>query len=214
MRTILIDWMVRLQVKLNYHTDALHLAVSIVDRYMSKVQVLQTKLQLLGITALLIATKYEEIYPPLVKDCVYLSDRTFSHQDVLDMEISILDTLDYRISSHPTAYPFLCRFLTLADTTSAIGNAAKFYLDRMLQESVFLNYRPSLVALASVMLAVNNKDVRQHDELEQQSAPGLVRRTLKSSESYRAPVSHSFSVFYLSAYIADRVHWLLYQRCT
>lgn len=40
----------------------------------------------MGITALLIATKYEEIYPPTVKDFIYLTDNTFTRAQLLAME--------------------------------------------------------------------------------------------------------------------------------
>jgi cyclin B len=41
---------------------------------------------LVGIAALLIATKYEEIYPPTVKEFIYLTDDTFTRKEVLEME--------------------------------------------------------------------------------------------------------------------------------
>lgn len=60
----------------------------------------------MGVTALLIAAKYEEIYPPELKDFVFISDRAYTKQDVLQMEFLMLSTLSFDIT-FPTPYRFL-----------------------------------------------------------------------------------------------------------
>ena len=52
---------------------------------------------MLGVSALLIATKYEEIYPPTVKDFVYICKNAFTAESILEMEMSILFTLEFQI---------------------------------------------------------------------------------------------------------------------
>jgi cyclin-A len=47
-------------------SDTLFLAVSYLDRYLSLVRVTRDRLQLVGVTCLLLAAKYEEIYAPQV----------------------------------------------------------------------------------------------------------------------------------------------------
>ena len=47
-------------------SETLYLAVSYVDRYLSQRPVQRNKLQLVGVTCMLLASKYEEIYAPLV----------------------------------------------------------------------------------------------------------------------------------------------------
>jgi len=46
---------------------------------------------------MLISTKYEEIYPPTVKDFVYITDNAYSKDEVLAMESEILSVLDFDI---------------------------------------------------------------------------------------------------------------------
>lgn len=46
---------------------------------------------------MLIACKYEEIYPPIVKDFVYITDNAYTKEEILTMERSILQTLDFDI---------------------------------------------------------------------------------------------------------------------
>ncbi len=66
MRAILIDWLVEVHLKFKLVPETLYLTVSLIDRYLEKVEVHWEKLQLVGVTAMLIASKYEEIYAPEV----------------------------------------------------------------------------------------------------------------------------------------------------
>lgn len=58
---------------------------------------------------MLIATKYEEIYPPLLKDFVYITDNIYTADQILEMEKSILMVLDFDIQL-TSSYRFLERF--------------------------------------------------------------------------------------------------------
>ena len=155
MRAILIDWLVGVQMKFRLQPETLYLCVNIIDRYLSRAHLRRRRLQLLGITALFVACKYEEIYPLEVKDCVYVTDRAYNRQEVLDMECDIVMVLGFKMTV-PTAYPFLQRFLHVTNAPKMIRNLASFYTERMLQEYCMLNFRASLVASAAVCLAWNN----------------------------------------------------------
>jgi cyclin B len=179
MRAILVDWLVEVHMKFRLNPNTLYLCVNIIDRYCSKVEVRRSKLQLVGVTALLVACKHEEIYPPEVRDCVYITDRAYNRQEVLDMEQSILKELDWKISV-PTAYPFLHRFLSLVEASTLASHAAHYYLERSLQEHDMLDYRPSEVAAAAVLLAINNPDILLHDEDYDGDLPGMVRNDLST----------------------------------
>jgi cyclin B len=73
----------------------LYVAVSIIDRYLSKVPLTKNKLHLLGVTSLLIATKYEEIYAPGLKELLSVSENKFNKDEVLNFEYEILSTLEF-----------------------------------------------------------------------------------------------------------------------
>ena len=64
MRQTLVDWL--LQVHLRYHMlpGTLWIAINIIDRFLTKCVVSMAKLQLVGVTAIFIASKYEEILAP------------------------------------------------------------------------------------------------------------------------------------------------------
>ena len=85
MRAILVDWLCEVHCKWKYRPETFYLAVNIVDRYIAKKGATKTTLQLVGSCALLIATKYEEIFPVPVYDLVYVGDGAYDHTDVSEM---------------------------------------------------------------------------------------------------------------------------------
>mmetsp|Transcript_6726 Transcript_6726/g.7297 ORF Transcript_6726/g.7297 Transcript_6726/m.7297 type:complete len:478 (+) Transcript_6726:159-1592(+) len=169
MRAILVDWLVEVHMKFRLVPETLYLCINIIDRYCSQVKVKRAKLQLVGVTALLLACKYEEIYPPEVRDCVYITDSAYDRDEVLNMEQDIVHKLGFRITV-PTAYPFLQRFLNIVKASSLIKHAASYYTERTLQEHDLLRFRPSLICAAAVVLAINNKDIDDEHKIEEQVA--------------------------------------------
>lgn len=97
MRSILIDWLIEVHLKFKLVPESLYLTVNLIDRYLEKAQVNRARLQLVGVTCMLIACKYEEIYPPIVKDFVYITDNAYSKEEILDMERQVLTALDFNI---------------------------------------------------------------------------------------------------------------------
>ena len=65
-RSILVDWLIYIHMKCKLWPETLYITVNLIDRYLSLFQVNESQIQLVGVAALLIATKYEEIYPPPV----------------------------------------------------------------------------------------------------------------------------------------------------
>ena len=70
-------------------SDTLFLAVSYIDRYLSTHPVMRSRLQLVGVTCLLLAAKYEEIYAPNIEEFCYITDNTYSRGDVRPPSASI-----------------------------------------------------------------------------------------------------------------------------
>jgi cyclin B len=97
MRAILVDWLIDVHMKFKLLPETLFITVNLIDRFLSKKSISKSKLQLLGVSSLMIATKYEEIYPPTLSDFVYITDKAYSRDDILTMESSILVALDFDI---------------------------------------------------------------------------------------------------------------------
>jgi G2/mitotic-specific cyclin-B, other len=82
MRAILVDWLVEVHLKFKLVPETLYLTINLIDRYLERKEVSRPKLQLVGVTCLLLASKYEEIYPPELRDLVYICDRAYTKTDV------------------------------------------------------------------------------------------------------------------------------------
>ena len=141
--------------------ESLYLCISIIDRFLSRQCVPRKRLQLLGITSLLIACKYEETEQINTSDFTYYTNFIYTQKEVLTMELLIVKVLDYRLTV-PTGYTFLQRFLHITKAKGVAANLASFYLERMLLEYSTLDLRPSHVAAAAVCLALNNPDLPQN----------------------------------------------------
>ena len=75
MRAYLVDWLAELHFKFKMWQETLHVTVGIIDRFLAmNPDLKKTELQCLGITALHIAGKYEEIYPPELKNLLRVTD--------------------------------------------------------------------------------------------------------------------------------------------
>jgi hypothetical protein len=92
-RGFLVEWIIDVHRKFRLLPETLHVTISILDRYLSLVNIKKQQLHMLGVAALLIATKYEEIYPPELKDLLNISENKFTKEEVLQMEFSILTSL-------------------------------------------------------------------------------------------------------------------------
>lgn len=71
--------------------ETLFLTVNLIDRFLERQVVVRKKLQLVGVTAMLLACKYEEVSVPVVEDFVVITDKAYTRQDVLDMVTFILN---------------------------------------------------------------------------------------------------------------------------
>lgn len=153
MRTILVDWLVEVADEYNLHTETLFLAVSYVDRFLSSMSVLRNKLQLVGTASLLIASKFEEIYPPEVKEFVYITDDTYTQKQVLKMEQVVLKILCFDMAA-PTINYFLLRFAEVNKAPDTVRHLGQYLCQLALLDDVpYLQYLPSIVAGASLCLA-------------------------------------------------------------
>lgn len=152
MRSILVDWLVEVHLKFKLVPETLYLTVNVIDRFLDIGQVTRPKLQLVGVTALLIASKYEEIYPPELRDLVYICDHAYRKEQILEMEETILKALEYKITI-PSAHAFLVRFLKAAHADRKIVQLSCFILDGTLQSYSLLHYLPSQLAAAAVLIA-------------------------------------------------------------
>lgn len=101
MREILIDWLMEVCEEFMIKRDTLYIAVDFLDRYisMSDAPILKNELQLIGVTALFLACKVEEVYIPRVNDFALATDGGYTKEEILEVEFSMMKTLRYKL--HP-----------------------------------------------------------------------------------------------------------------
>lgn len=146
MRQTLVDWL--LQVHLRYHLlpETLWIAVNVVDRFLSKRIVSIVKLQLVGVTAMFIAAKYEEILAPSVDEFVYMTENGYTREEILKGERVVLQTLDFKVSNYCSPYSWMRRISKADDYDIQTRTLCKFLVEVTLLDHRFLRVKPSLVA--------------------------------------------------------------------
>ncbi len=148
-----------MHLKFKMVPETLFLTTNIIDRYLELKQVRRSKLQLVGVAALQVAAKYEEIYPPSLKDLVYITDHAYTNKEIVEMESDIINTLQFQFMV-PTIHTFLCRYLKAAHADRTMVQLACYLAERSLQEYSTLRFLPSVIAASAVLVA--RKSLRRH----------------------------------------------------
>lgn len=152
MRAILYDWLVDVHLKFKLLPETLFITFNLIDRYLNKKNIPRTKLQLVGVSSMLIACKYEEIYAPEVKDFVYITDKAYTAEEVRAMELDILVTLEFNIT-FPTSLRFSEFFHHFIKYSKVVFNFAMFLLELSIVDYKMLKYKSSLIASAVIYVS-------------------------------------------------------------
>jgi G2/mitotic-specific cyclin 1/2 len=153
MRQTLVDWL--LQVHLRYHMlpETLWIAVNIVDRFLSHRTVSLVKLQLVGVTAMFIASKYEEILAPSAEEFVFMTENGYSKEEILKGERIVLQTLEFNISHYCSPYSWMRKISHADDYDIQTRTLSKFLAEVTLLDHQFLRVRPSMIAAIGMYTA-------------------------------------------------------------
>ncbi|CAA7267137.1 unnamed protein product [Cyclocybe aegerita] len=153
MRQTLVDWL--LQVHLRYHMlpETLWIGVNIVDRFLTKRVVSLLKLQLVGVTAMFVAAKYEEILAPSVDEFVFMTENGYTKEEILKGERIMLQTLDFRISHYCSPYSWMRKISKADDYDIQTRTLSKFLTEVTLLDHRFLRVKPSLIAAVGMYCA-------------------------------------------------------------
>lgn len=151
MRAILIDWLVDVNIKFKLLPQTLFMTVSVIDRFLALKEVSRQKLQLVGVTALMIVGKYEEIYPPLLKDYVSVCDSAYSAEDILQMESEILSTLKFELNK-TCSFVFLEYFRKKLNIEERAFSFCRYLLENSMLDLSYLRFSGFVVAAGSIYL--------------------------------------------------------------
>ena len=146
MRAIIVNWIIEVHDRFKLLPDTLFLSIIIFDRYMSIINNIdKNRLQLIGVTSLLIACKYEEIFSPEVRDFICILDREYEREDLMEEENNILKILKFEVT-----YPSSLRYYEILRIKFGIEERyykyGNYLLELCLLDCKFSKYLQAVIA--------------------------------------------------------------------
>ncbi|XDA83446.1 hypothetical protein R6Z07F_013337 [Ovis aries] len=157
MRAILIDWLVQVQMKFRLLQETMYMTVSIIDRFMQDNCVPKKMLQLVGVTAMFVASKYEEMYPPEIGDFAFVTDNTYTKFQIRQMEMKILRALNFSLG-RPLPLHFLRRASKIGEVDVELHTLAKYLMELTMLDYDMVHFPPSQIAAGAFCLALKILD--------------------------------------------------------
>lgn len=151
-RHVLLDWMVEVTDEFRLSQETYYLAVNYLDRYLANLRSPAVKLQLLGVSCLWLASKFEEVISPSVEDFVNITACAYSVKDLVRMEAQLLQVLDYHLAV-PTPQTFLQCMLKREPLGYRPAKLAAYILELAVQNPILARSPASLLAKSAIYLS-------------------------------------------------------------
>ena len=158
-RAVLVDWLIHVQYNFELLENTLFLTINLMDRMLEATKNIKMEcFQLLGVSCMFIASKYEEIYPPELHDFLYLCGDKYKKKEILLYEIHILEKLNFDILC-VNPFIFLDRYYLLYE----VENKQIYFMAQMLIELCYfsldlMKYGSDLLAHSMLFLAMKIKN--------------------------------------------------------
>jgi len=155
MRAVLIDWLVEVQIQFKLLQETLFLTVDTIDRFMALEgrSIPRAKLQLVGVSAMFLISKIEEVYAPAISDFVYITDYAYTDMDIRLMELRIIRALNFDLCQ-PISLNFLRRYSKAGEVDVLQHSLAKYTLEICLMDFSLVNVSGSLLSSAALCLSL------------------------------------------------------------
>ena len=167
-RSILVNWLIEVANGIHTSQETIFLTITYIDCFLSKAPIKIQEFQLLGVTALMIACKYEEIRGDFVgvSGCIFLTNNMYSRERIYDMELRILTVLRFDVGM-PTTNTFMDIFSNLCEMDSEEMAAARYIAElALLQGEKTMRFLPSVQAASALLLGSCVADETDPAELE------------------------------------------------
>ena len=206
MRSILIDWIIDVHFKFGFTDETLFMTVSIIDRYLTVTQIKRSNFQLLGITALLIACKHEEIDLPKVDDFIYITDNAYVKNDVIKMEEDVLSKLNFEFL-YPSPIKFF-EYLSLHFNFEKKHHLmGKYLMETFLLDIKNTKFKPSIISCACAYIVMKFFKFQNYYESYQKKFYTLDENKDKYSEFNIKECARDICLF------VDNINKTNYQAC-
>ena len=163
MRSILVDWLIDVHFKFGLTDETLFMTVSIIDRYLSVEQITRTNFQLLGITALMIACKHEEIDLPKIDDFIYITDNAYKKNEVIKMEFDVLSKLNFAFL-YPSPIKFFEYLSFNFNFEKKQHMMGKYLMESFLLDVKNTKYKPSIISCACAYIVMKFFKMKNYQE--------------------------------------------------
>ena len=163
MRSILVDWFIDVHFKFGFTDETLFMTVSIIDRYLSVEQITRTNFQLLGITALMIACKHEEIDLPKIDDFIYITDNAYKKNEVIKMEFDVLSKLNFAFL-YPSPIKFFEYLSFNFNFEKKQHMMGKYLMESFLLDVKNTKYKPSIISCACAYIVMKFFKMKNYQE--------------------------------------------------
>jgi G2/mitotic-specific cyclin-B, other len=151
-REILVDWLLEVNDRYKLDRETLYLTVNLLDRFLSKENVSYKKIQLVGISAMMIACKYQELQCPRLSAYVRLCGDAYSEDQIKQMEFKILTTVNFNVTI-TSVNTFCDRFLKVSRSDSLVQMMSCFFMDLCLLHPEAYQFKPSEICASSIYLS-------------------------------------------------------------
>merc|ERR1711942_95185 len=155
MRAVLVDWLVEVQLQFKLLQETLFGTVDIIDRFLAieGKTVTRSRLQLIGVSAMFLAAKIEEVYAPACSDFVYITDNAYTEDEIKQTELKILNALEFNLFQ-PVSLHFLRRYSKAGDVDVLQHSLAKYALEVGLVEYSLVPVSGSEMAASALFLSL------------------------------------------------------------
>ena len=164
MRAILVDWLIEMHDKFNFKSQTLYQTIWLIDTYLSLKYIKRSNFQLLGLGCMYISCKFNEIFYPILKDCIEISDGAYTKEDLLNIEKDILKTINYNVlpPSKEDFYNIIAKAFEFGDKQYYLG---KFFMENSLIDYNMIKYPSSVIAVACSYIVMKFFKIENYKKL-------------------------------------------------
>ncbi|OMJ82547.1 hypothetical protein SteCoe_16711 [Stentor coeruleus] len=175
MRCTLINWINETCNDMLLKRETFHLSVNIIDRFLSLVKISKKSFQLVGISALFLACKIEEIYSPRIRDFSAASGESCPMAAIVDMEKKLLKSMNWKIlpstlyswsnwlmtewDNYNSEIPV--RFKQSCKTSYKLFRQIVGIVDAVVLDDYHLRFRRSALAAGAIYLVIHRESCTQ-----------------------------------------------------
>lgn len=162
MRPLLLDFLLEVITMLNLNKSTFPLTVNLIDRYCSTRIVKKQHYQLLGLSCLWIATKFQDskFKIPNLNDLKIICVNSYYNELFIEMEKHILKSLEWKIScsTFDSFIDIYCKILNINDyrvlmVANFFGDLFQFY------PNIYFSYNSSQLGLISLLITLTTLNI-------------------------------------------------------